>query len=263
MAAGPFSVTMLRVGEGEVPGPEVFWMAEWGRWFPLVFQVALVRGPEICALVNTGPPSDLSDLNEVWERVLGAQARMRRPDEDLILSRLEEHGVAADDVTHLVLTPLQLYTTGNVHHFGNASICLSERGWTHFHTTHEHPHDFRWSTMSPETLAYLTVEAWDRVRLLADEDEIVPGLRTWWAGAHHRASLAVEIDSSAGTVVVSDAFFTFRNVESGHPIGICESLEEARIAYRRARDVADRLVPLYDPLVFERYPGGVVAEAPL
>jgi glyoxylase-like metal-dependent hydrolase (beta-lactamase superfamily II) len=164
-----------------------------------------------------------------------------------------------DKVTHIVLTPLQLYSTANIHRFPNAEICLSKRGWIHYHTTHEHPHDKRWNCISKETLTYLVVDAWERVRLLEDEDEIAPGIRTWWTGGHHRASLAVEIDSTVGTVVVSDTFFTYRNVEADHPIGISENIYEALAAHNRARQVADHIVPLYDPDVFVRYSDGLVA----
>jgi hypothetical protein len=253
---------MLKVGEGDVPGPELFWMAEWDAWHRLDFQVGVVRSDDVCGLINTGPADDLTAMNNLWTKVLGERGRMRRRSEWAILAQFERIGVALDEVTHIVLTPLQLYTVSNVPLFPNAEICLSRRGWIHYHTTHSHPHDVRWNCIPPDLLVYLTVDAWDRVRLLDDEDEIVPGLRTWWAGGHHRATLAIEVDTPAGVAVVSDAFFLYRNVEQDHPIGICENMYEALAAYQRARSVAAHLVPLYDPLVFERYPDGVVAEPP-
>ena len=48
-----FRVQMLSMGTGDVPGPELFWMAAWNEWFPLAFQVALIRGSGITALVGT------------------------------------------------------------------------------------------------------------------------------------------------------------------------------------------------------------------
>jgi hypothetical protein len=71
--------------------------------------------------------------------------------------------------------------------------------------------------------------------------------------------MAVEIDSNAGVVVASDAFFLYANVEDGRPLGISENMYEGIATYERTRRVADHIVPLYDPLVFERYEGGVVA----
>ena len=166
---------MLKVGEGEVPGPEVYWMSDWETWVPLTFQAGLIRAPGVCCLVNTGPGDDLRPMNDTWARLLGERARMRRRDEDRIINRLEAAGVAPGDVTHVVLTPLQLYTTSNIHRFPAAAICLSLRGWTHFHTTHDHPHDIRASSLDRETLIHLVTDAWPRVRLLLDEDEVAPG----------------------------------------------------------------------------------------
>jgi hypothetical protein len=254
-----FDVHVLPVGRTEIPGPELFWMAEWDRWFPLSFNVVLIRGEGVTALVNTGAPADLGPLNEMWASILGPRARYEREPGETIEAGLASLGVRPDDVTHVVVTPFQLYSTAGIPLFGNAEICVSRTGWTHFHTTHEHPHDNRWTSFSPEVLVHLVTDAWDRVRLLADDDEVVPGLRTWWAGTHHRASLAVEIDSTAGTVVASDAFFHYENVEDNRVLGINESMYEALACYERTRRVADHIVPLYDPKVFDRYPGGVIA----
>lgn len=254
-----FDVHVLSVGRTEIPGPELFWMAEWDRWFPLSFNVVLIRGEGVTALVNTGAPADLGPLNEMWASILGPRARYEREPGETIEAGLASLGVRPDDVTHVVVTPFQLYSTAGIPLFGNAEICVSRTGWTHFHTTHEHPHDNRWTSFSPEVLVHLVTDAWDRVRLLADDDEVVPGLRTWWAGTHHRASLAVEIDSTAGTVVASDAFFHYENVEDNRVLGINESMYEALACYERTRRVADHIVPLYDPKVFDRYPGGVIA----
>jgi hypothetical protein len=184
---------------------------------------------------------------------------MHRLEEWLIINQLRRIGVKPDDVTHIILTPLQLYTTSNVDRFPNAQICLSKKGWLFFNVTHNHPHDLRWHYIPKHVFTYMTVDAWDRVRLLEDEDCVVPGIRTWWAGSHHRATIAVEIDSTVGKVVASDAFFNYKNVEENHPIGISENIYESIAAHKRAKDVADHIIPLYDPLVFEKYSDGIVA----
>jgi len=256
-----YGVRSLRVGQCEIPGPELFWMSGWSEWYPLVFQVALIEGHGVVALVNTGPARDLTPMNDLWVKILGERARFRRAEGEFIADALRPAGVRPEDVTHVILTPLQLYTTSNVPLFPNARICLSKRGWIHYHTTHAHPHDARWHSIPKDVLVHLVTDAWDRVHLLEDEDEIAPGLRTWWAGCHHRASMAVEVDTAAGSVVISDAFFYYENVEENRVLGINENMYEALAAYQRARRAAHRL-PLYDPKVFERYKSGVIAERP-
>ena len=262
MSERKYGVQMVKVGEGDIPGPELFWMSEWDRWFRLDFQVGVIRGQGVTALVNTGAAEDLGPMNEKWATFLGERSRMRRESEWWILNQLNRIGVVAEDVTHVILTPLQLYSVSNVARFRNAQICLSKKGWTHYHTSHEHPHDDRWYCIPKDVLHYMIFDAWDQVRLLEDEDEVVPGIRTWWTGSHHRASVAVEIDSTDGTVIITDAFFYYRNLEEDHPIGVCENIYEALAAHRRVRQVADHPVPLYDPLVFEKYSDGLIAPLP-
>lgn len=253
------AVRVASVGRTHVPGPQLYWMSDWGEWHELSFNVALIRGDTTTVLVNTGAPDDLSPLNDLWTSVHGDRGAFVRAPEETLDARLADLGVAPDEVTDVVVTPFQLYTTGGLTRFPTARIHLSRRGWVHFHTTHDHPHDNRWRSFSRETLVHLVTEAWDRVHLLEDEDEVVPGLRTWFTGGHHRASIAVEVDTGAGTVVLSDAFFHYGNVEDDRLLGIHENMYEAMAAYERTRRIADHVVPLYDPAVFRRYPDGRIA----
>lgn len=252
-------VTLLRMGRGEVPGPEVFWMGHFDEWLPLDFQTVLIRHADATILINTGPALDLEPMNHRWARFLGERARFTRGEGEFIFDQLMKHGVAPADVTHVILTPLQLYTVGNVLAFPNAQICISRRGWIHFHTTHDHPHDDRSTSIPDDVLIRLVTTDWPRVRLLAAEDEVVPGVRTWDSGGHHRASMVVEIDTADGVVAVSDTYFYLENITSMTPIGISENMYECLEAYERVRRRAAVIVPLYDPNNFTRFPDGVVS----
>jgi hypothetical protein len=253
-----YKLTLLSMGGSEVPGPELFWMGQWDNWFRLQFQVGLIQGNGITALVNTGPAKDLGPMNEGWVAFLGERVKFARQEGEYILDQLAKHNVKPEDVTHIFLTPLQLYSVSNVLEFPNAKIHISKRGWIHFHTTHQHPHDGRDTSLPPHILAELVGKAWDRVVLLEDEETIAPGLRTWWSGGHHRASIAVEVDTKAGTAVLSDTFFVMENVVNNHPIGITENMYECMDAHARALK-SPIVIPLYDPKNFDRFKNGVVA----
>lgn len=258
-----WSVRVCSVGESLIRGPEVFWMSDWDEMLPLAFNVTVARRADAVALVNTSPP-------EPTDIVVQGFPQMRylhdAPGGDLVRSprqtmvgALETLGLTPDDVTHVLLTPLELYTTGTLHLFRSAEVCITRRGWVHFHTTHDHPHDKRWRSFPRETLVDLVTDSWDRVRLLEDEDEILPGLRTWWSGAHHRESMVVEIDTAAGVVAVSDSFFYYENVEDGRLLGLNESMYEALACNQRVLRTARHIVPIHDPKVFDRYPDGLIA----
>lgn len=253
-----YSVDLLPVARTKVPGPQIFWMSDWFVEHDLCFQVALIRGGDVVALVNTGTARDLS-VHTGDDGFFGEGATMSRADGEFITDQLARHGVSPGDVTHIVLAPLTLYAAANVAAFPNAEIAISRTGWVHFHTTHEHPHDDHDTLLPPEIVVYLVTDAWPRVRLLGAEEELIPGIRTWWTGAHHRSSLCVEVETGRGTVAITDAVFVHGNLDRNHPVGICSNIEEAIVVHRRLLGSGATVLPLYDPSNFERFPGGKVA----
>jgi hypothetical protein len=253
-----YVIDVLKMGEAEVPGPEVYWMSHWDHWETLFFQMALIRGEGCTAIVNTGPPADLTEINSVWSKFAGSRCQLRRKEDETPTKALAHMSVDPKDVDFVFLTPLQAYATGNIHLFPNAKICLSRRGWIEdIVAPLPHLHVPRRLCISDAVLKYLLFEAWDRVRLLDDEEEILPGIRCWWAGTHHRSSVVYSIDTAAGTVMIGDCAFKYQNLE-GHPLGIAESLMEGERAYRRIRSEAAIFLPLYDPEIQIRYPRGRV-----
>jgi hypothetical protein len=95
-------------------------------------------------------------------------------------------------------------------------------------------HDKRWPCIRREVLVHLVTDAWPRVRLV-HEEEVVPGVEVCGTGVHHRASLAVRIETAAGTIIAGDGFMRRENVSRLHPIGINERMEETLEAYHRPR----------------------------
>ena len=254
-----YEVHALKMGQSDVPGPEVYWMSHWDQWLTLYFFMIVARGGGKTIIINTGPPLDLTEMNRQWAAYAGPRCRMERAPGDRPDAALATLGIRPEDVTHVLITPLQSYATGNITLFRNAQVCLSRRGWIEdFHAPRFPIHSPRNSRIPDDVLAYLEIESPGKVRLLEDQEEVLPGLRARWVGVHHRSSLAYEIDTVRGRVIVSDAAFHYGNVETPHPLGILESMEECHAAYTWFRG-ADLFVPLYDPAVLERFPGGKVA----
>jgi hypothetical protein len=96
----------------------------------------------------------------------------------------------------------------------------------------------------PEVNDYLQNDGWDKLRLLDDEDEVMPGITTFWAGVHHRSSIAVCVNTAKGNVIITVCFFKYPNVEQGKYLGIQESVLEAASTWERLRREGDILVPI-------------------
>ncbi len=257
-----YQVWVERVARlGQVPGPEVFWMDHFGDWLDLSIHCLIIRGEGRTVLVNTGPPQDyLKRMNAVWREELGEASQMTVSADQTMEAILARHQITPEAIDAVVLTPLQAYAVGNVDRFPRAQICISRTGWVDLLA----PRFFdprRHMAVPDRLLQYLLFQAWPegRVRLLDNEDEIFPGIRTWWAGTHHRSSLAVEVDTAKGVVGFSDIVFYYENLEQDRPLGIQESMEECRVAYQRLRHTTQVFVSPYDPRTLERFPDGRVA----
>jgi len=256
-----YTVQAFNAGTFWVPGPEVYWMEAWSQREEMNVLIYLIRGGGHNILVNTGPPQDLAVINQAWLSFFGyPEAQIVRTEEQLPRNILRSHGLTPEDISHVIVTPLQAYATANIHLFRNATIAISRRGWIEdFQAPYYHLHVPRHLRIPPDVNSYLQNEGWEKVRLLADEEEILPGLRVFWAGVHHRSSMAVAVDTEKGKVIVSDCFFKYGNIEAGRYLGVMESMMEADATWARIRKEADIFASIYDPEVFARHPGGVLA----
>ena len=256
-----FSVQAFNAGTFWVPGPEVYWMDAWNRREEMNVLIYLLRGGGSNILINTGPPRDLSTINQAWLKFFGyAEAQIVRTDAQLPENILRSQDLAPEDISFVLVTPLQAYATANIPLFRNATISISRRGWIEdFQAPFYHLHVPRHLRVPPDVNQYLQNDGWEKMRLLADEEELLPGLRVFWAGVHHRSSMAVAIDTAKGTVIITDCFFKYGNIESGRYLGVMESMMEADATWARIRKEAAIFASIYDPEVFVRHPGGILA----
>ncbi|HEY7212703.1 MAG TPA: hypothetical protein VH477_20660 [Bryobacteraceae bacterium] len=256
-----YSVQVFNGGTFWVPGPEVYWMQRWNTREEMNVLLYLVRGGGHNILINTGPPQDLSIINAAWLSFFGfPEAQIVRSDEQRPQNILQSQGLTPDDIDAVIVTPLQAYATANIHLFRRARIFISRKGWIEdFQAPYYHLHVPRHLRVPPEVNQYLQNEGWEKVHLLADEEEIFDSIRIFWAGVHHRSSLAICIPTAKGRVLITDSFFKYGNIEQGHYLGVMESMMEADTTWARIRRETKIYASIYDPEVFKRYPGGVIA----
>ncbi len=257
-----YSVQAFRLGDYWVPGSEVTWMENWTGRDLLINTIFLIRGGGKNILVNTGAPQDLTELNNAWHDFFGFdEAMITRTGDEYPQKALERVGLKPEDIDMVIITPIQIYATANITMFPNATICINRRGWIEdWCAPTYHLHVPRHLRLPREQNDYLQNEGWEKLCLMDDEHEILRGLSAFWVGGHHRSSIAVKVNTSRGQVIISDCCFTYANIEQDKYLGVMESMPEIHHAYKRIREEADIVLPLYEPEIFERFPDGVVAE---
>ena len=260
-----YRITALKMGETTVPRAELYWMTDLTGWEPITFWAFLIENEKRRILLNTGFPRDFSALHEHWttwaKSATGELGHIPvvAPNE-MIEQALSAHGLNAAQIDDVLITPLTAYATGGLDRFSEARLWISRRGWVDFHAPDpEIPQLPRHIVFPPHVLRWLVGEAAERLRLLPDEEtEILPGIRSWFCGAHHRSSMVFLVQTAKGSVALTDAVFMYRNFEERIPLGLSESLEEHYRLFARLGRSADLVVPLYDPRLRERHPEGII-----
>jgi glyoxylase-like metal-dependent hydrolase (beta-lactamase superfamily II) len=252
-----YTVTIVKVGQCEMPGPLVYRTSSEDEWHTLFFYFVVVRGGGKTLVINTGLPEDLSGLNALWGEMAGPRCQVTRQSEERLGPVLVRLGLNPRTVDYVIATPFKGYLLANLSEFPNATVCVSQRGWTERYLARRYPSPMPDPTaVSDAMLDRLQTGAPNPLRLLRDDEELLPGIRVRWVGIHDRSTVAVVVHTESGDVVITDACLMYEHIEGMVPLGVTESLEACLNAFVMVRQSGPLIVPLYDPLVLERFEGG-------
>lgn len=247
---------LVKVGDhGEVPGAEVYWMRDFDKWVRLSFYSLVIDTDDGYVMVGTGLVRDLTLRNKFLREWAGSdRCKFTVQDNEKIENVLKRLGLSPSDISHVIITPVQDYTVGNIDLFDNAKIYFSKRGWFE-DVVNPKPSPFlnRDIYLPKYVREYLFEKAWNRIILLNDEDTVVNGVKVKWTGCHHRSSMSIILETRDGIVSYTDAAFTMRNITENVPIGIAEDIYECLDAYEYLRKISKYIIPAYDPENITRY----------
>jgi glyoxylase-like metal-dependent hydrolase (beta-lactamase superfamily II) len=241
------------------PHSAVFHQRGFQRWTRLAYTFALVHLQGEWILLGTGFPDDVSEIRTRFAANIHPDSQLERDDQLNTLRQLSRVGVEPADIAHIGLSCLGPYNTGHLRSFLQARIHIGRTAWTQFHApppgTPIPPRDFM---LPPETHRWLLHEGAERLNLLEDEDEMVPGLHVFRTGGHHHGSLAFVIPGEEQSYVYGDTFFTYRSIAENIPPGWVQSTADFHRARQRALDAGHRIIPAFDHEVFEQHPHGII-----
>ncbi|BCU71549.1 Zn-dependent hydrolase [Stygiolobus caldivivus] len=246
---------IFKVGEhGEVPGPEVYWMRDFDKWYKLYFYSFLIESEDGNVLVNTGLPDDVTMRNDFlakWAK--SDRCKFTYSEDEKIENGLRRLNIDVNDISHIIITPVQDYAIGRLNLFKKARIYFSKTGWYHDVVNPEPSPFLNRDIYLPKYIRdFLFEEAWDRIRLVENQ-EVVKGINVRWTGCHHRSSMLVQFTFNGKRFCISDAVFLLGNYEELIPIGIAEDIYECITAYKYMRSECDVVIPAYDPENVVRY----------
>ena len=239
-----------------VPGSLMYFQDKYDQTVKVFGYLWLIRGNGKTIVVDTGLGAPPDNASRVERQVFGNLEI--DPGKDTV-SLLHNEGVAPEDVDYVILTHLHFDHIANLQLFSRARILVSRRGLISV-VAPEHPGLVPAGLFPRSIYAFMLHEAWERTVLLPEEAEILPGVRIFWVGGHTPCSQAVRINTTRGKVIITgDTVFLYGNIEQDIPVGYCSNLAECFQGMDRFRREGDLILPSHDPLVLDRFPGGVIA----
>jgi glyoxylase-like metal-dependent hydrolase (beta-lactamase superfamily II) len=169
-------------------------------------------------------------------------------------------GIAADDVTAIVITHAHWDHTGNVRQFPRAQLVMTEAEYGFWTSPLAGRRHFA-AHSEPDEIALLArARAEDRVTLFTGGYPLAPGIELTEVGGHTPGQLIAAVTTPDGTTVLaSDALHFYEEVERDRPFAILADLPAMYRAYDTLAQLATqpntRLVAGHDPLVRTRFAG--------
>lgn len=212
---------------------------------PMDYFVWLIRDGQRAWLVDTG-------FNEAGAKARGREF-LRCP-----IESLELLGLAADDVSDVILTHLHYDHAGNIDKLPNATFHVQETEMqyaTGRHMCHgvlRHPYEVN------DVVDLVRRVYTDRVRFHQGRSTLAPGLELVLIGGHTQGLQSVRVHTARGWVVLaSDASHYYENMMRASPFPIVFNVGDMLAGFDTLRSLAqtpDHIVPGHDPDVRQRYP---------
>lgn len=182
----------------------------------------------------------------------GGRTYLRCPIEGLSLL-----GIAADQVSDVVLTHLHYDHAGNFERFPNARFHLQEAELHYATGKYMRYPRLSHSFEVDDVCGLVKLNYRQRVHFHGGDGEVAPGISVHYAGGHTAGLQFVRVRTARGWVVLaSDVSHFYENFEKGRPFSSAFHVGQMLEGFDRLRVLADsdaHVVPGHDPLVMQRY----------
>lgn len=225
-------------------GPKIFYLSAWGETLSTYFYFWYLEGGGKRVLVDTG--FSIEEGRRFMPTLVQEEAW--RPE-----NRLGQIGVDPRSIDSIIVTHLHFdHFSSSLDRFPQAEIYLQEK---EYETALRPSHPWFNAFYVPQLVERLEGDLRHRLRLVAGDREVLPGLRVVFSGGHTPGHQSVYVQTAGGlTCLTGDLCFYYRNLQDDHPIGLFSSLEEVYSSMERFRRECDVVLPNHDPILEARYP---------
>lgn len=214
---------------------------DYGREYVIPIYAWYLEGGDKNVLVDTGEMSPIRSPDR--EAAIGGRIYTFE-------DGLAKWGLTPDDIDVVIHTHLHNDHCENDFKCRNAVFYVHPRELEHIHDPH--PLDFRYLEDYIED-----VEEAGQVRMMAEDDEVLPGIRVMHTPVHTEGGLSVIVDTEEGRAVITgfcvieENFFPPKEIRAMEmdviPPGTPVNVYRAYDIMRKVKDMADILIPLHEP----------------
>lgn len=249
-----------RVATLPVPGWECFFGRHDVEFHNLAFYVWIVRGDGHTGLVDTGLPVDEVERRRLIEGCQTVDKRCVFADIVTLDRFFQEHSLSPESIDFVLLTQTITYSSGGLlpQFFARAHVYISRTGVRELllETPGHPPRDLYFTEATWMFLRRLLIE--NRLHLVDEVTEVVPGLTFETTGGHHPGSAGVCVETARGRVGIIETAFLKENVDLALPVGIAEHASLCREVIRRYKRECDLVLAGHDPTIRDRFLDGVI-----
>jgi N-acyl homoserine lactone hydrolase len=241
-----YRIYPLRNGTCKIAGNHAFYKGDNAETYEFALYIWLILGGDKPMLVDAGL-SDIEEMNRGAAHVLREPITQSKYESSR--AQLRKFGLTPEDIGHVFITHLHFDHVDDLLNYKNARVYIGKKewegatsaapSWGHGRIMHEFIND-------PNCRGRL---------VLVEDQEILPGIESFWVGGHTPGSMAYRVNTEYGKVVLTgDTVSLLANIERNVPLGVLTSYKECMAGMQKIREKADIVLPSHDPGTLDRWP---------
>jgi len=241
-----YRIYPLRNGVCKIAGNHAFHEGNNDETYDFALYIWLILGGDKPMLVDAGI-SDLEEMNR------GAAHVLREPiaqnENESSIAQLRKFGLTPEDIGHVFITHLHFDHVDDLLQYKNAKVYIGKKEWegaTTIAPSWGHGRIMHEFLNNPQCRQRL---------VLVEDQQILPGIESFWIGGHTPGSMAYRINTVLGQAVLTgDTISLLGNFERKIPPGVFSNLEECRDTIEKVGAKADIVLPSHDPGTLKIWP---------
>ena len=241
-----YRIYPLRNGICKIAGNHAFHGGNNEQTHDFALYIWLILGGDKPMLVDAGI-TDLAEMNRGAAHVL--REPITQDKNESSRAQLRKFGLTPDDIGHLFVTHLHFDHVDDLLLYTNAKVYIGKKEWEGATTSAPswgHGRIMHEFLNNPQCRKRL---------VLVEDQEILPGIESFWVGGHTPGSMAYLVNTAYGRAVLTgDTISLLDNFERKIPPGVFSNLEECRAAIDKISSRADIVLPSHDPVALKIWP---------